>query len=259
MTFGEHLEELRQRLIRSLLAVLGALLVTLFYMDTLVKVVVDGPHARAQELVAREHEGPPGTSATRFELISGTYQAPFLAYIKLCFIVSLFLASPFIGYQMWKFIGAGLYDHERRAVLVFAPVSILLFLIGCAFGYFILIPYALYFFVKVSDPGTVRPVFTISEYLDLVILLTLLLGAVFQLPLVMLFFAKVGLASHRSYLKAWRAATVGIFVFAALATPPDPISQLMMAGPLMALYFLGILLSRLALARGKAAPGRSRT
>lgn len=239
MTFAEHLEELRSRLIKSMLAVGIAVLFCVVFMQQIGQFVIEGPHQRALDHLRTAYPG------IEFKLIAESYQAPLIAYVKLALLVALFLASPVIAYQMWRFIGAGLYHHERRWVLYFAPISLALFAGGCLFGYLVMIPIALIFLAQVSNPGTVAPLFSVSEYLNLVILLTLVMGAVFQLPLLMVFFAKIGLASARGYLRYWKFAVVAIFIAAAVLTPPDPLSQLLMAGPMLILYFGGIGLSAL--------------
>lgn len=248
MTFSEHLEELRSRLIKSLLAVGGAVVVCVLFMQEIGQFVIEGPHRRALDRLRTTYPG------IEFKLIAESYQAPFVAYCKLALLVALFIASPVIAYQMWRFIGAGLYLHERRWVLYFAPISLVLFVGGCLFGYLVMIPIALVFLAQISNPGSVAPLFSVSEYLSLVILLTLVMGAVFQLPLLMVFFAKIGLASARGYLRYWKAAVVAIFVAAAVLTPPDPLSQLLMAAPMLILYFGGIGISALV-AKKPGGPG----
>jgi sec-independent protein translocase protein TatC len=255
MTIREHLEELRGRLLKSVVFVGLMLILCIVFMQELAGIVIDGPYKSAREMLVEDQALDPEKVDTL--LMAGTFQAPFIAYFKLCFIVALFFASPFVGYQLWKFIGAGLYKHERKWVLIFAPFSFMLFVGGCLFGFFILIPLALLFLVKIADPNLVRPMFTVSEYLSLVTLLTIVLGAVFQLPLIMVFFAKIGLASWRGYLRYWKFAIVGVVIVGALLTPPDPVSQLLMAGPMLTLYFVGILLAALVRPKNREAPQTS--
>lgn len=239
MTFGEHLNELRRRLIKALLAVAASVIVCMIFMQEISTFVIQGPHEQALGYLKEDYPD------LKFTLIAESYQAPFMAYFKLSLIVAFFLASPVIGWQGWRFIGAGLYSNERRWILFFAPFSLGLFVGGCVFGFTVMIPIALAFLAQISNPAAVAPLFSVSEYLSLVIMLTLVMGGVFQLPLLMVFFAKIGLASARGYLRYWRFAIVGIFIVAAVLTPPDPMSQILMAVPMLFLYFLGVAVSAL--------------
>lgn len=243
MTFAEHLIELRSRLIKSLLALGACFVVALVFRAELLH-VVQRPHELAIRWLRAEYPNQTG------DLISFSYARPFFAYMKLAFLVGAFFASPVIGYQAWRFIGAGLYPHERKWVLLFAPASFVLFTGGCLFGYFVMIPYGLYYLALLSDPATVKLQFAVSEYIDFVMLLTIILGAIFQLPLVMVFFAKVGLVTAGQYLRFWRYAVLIVVIASAVLTPgTDPVSQLLMAGPMLVLYFLGVGLSALVGAR----------
>lgn len=244
MTFGEHLEELRRRLIRSVLALLLSFTACMFYYEPLVRVMTR-PHFQAMKMSGVPQEGQ--------KLLAGTYPGPFFVMLKLAFIVGCFLASPIVAYQLWAFVAAGLYPRERRTVLAFAIPSFALFVGGCAFGYFVLLPYGLYGMASMSLLDIVSPTYTFSDYLNLVMLLTLILGAVFELPLVMVFFSRVGLVDPSVYSKWRKFAIVAIFIVAAVLTPPDVFSQLLMAGPLLVLYEIGVIFSRI-LARPRMSP-----
>ncbi len=136
MTFGEHLEELRSRLFKSILVLMGAVVLAMVFYERLVAFITQ-PHVRAMKLL--------GTEA---QLMPGSYGGPIMAVMKLAFIISLFVSSPVIGYQLWAFVSAGLYKKERKYVVIFAPVSFVLFCLGCVFGYLVLVPYALYGLAK---------------------------------------------------------------------------------------------------------------
>jgi Tat protein translocase TatC len=235
MTFAEHLEELRVRLFRSIVAFGAALLVAMAYYRELVDVVTL-PHFRAMAMLPR----PP----SHLEFIAGGYGAPIVAMMKLAMIVGVFLASPVIGHQLWGFVRAGLLAHERRAAAAFAPASFLLFVLGCAFGYFVLIPCALYGMASMLPLEQVRPVFAFAEYLELVTTMTLVLGALFQLPLVMVLLSRLGLVHPETYGRWRRNAVVANLVLAGVLSPPDLISMLAFAIPLLALYEVGALAAR---------------
>jgi Tat protein translocase TatC len=234
MTFGEHIEELRRRLLKSIVFLCLALLVCVFFYEELVAFITE-PHFRAMKLL--------GKSVEESKFLSSTYTGPVVAMMKLAFIVALFVSSPWIGYQIWAFVSAGLYRHERRYVLTFAPISFALFCVGCVFGYTVLIPYSLYGLAKVLNLNIVSPTYSFSEYLDLVMKLTILLGGIFQLPLVMVFLSKVGLVPPSAYNKWRRAAIIANVVFAAIITPADVLTMILVAAPLLLLYEIGVVTS----------------
>jgi sec-independent protein translocase protein TatC len=173
--------------------------------------------------------------------------------MKLAFIVALFVSSPWIGYQLWAFVSAGLYKNERKYVVIFAPISFALFCIGCIFGFTILTPLSLYGLANMLDLSIVSPTYSFSEYLSLVMKLTIMLGAIFQLPLLMVFFAKIGLVEPKTYNEWRRAAIIGNVVFAALITPADVLTMLLVMVPLLLLYEIGVIFSFL-LARKRPTP-----
>jgi Tat protein translocase TatC len=182
---------------------------------------------------------------TRLKILK--YQESFMNYLKVCIIAAVIIASPFILYQVWRFISTGLYMKEKKAVLRYIPFSYLLFAAGVTFGYFFLVPIAMYYLAGYGSPEIIEVNITLEYYLSFFLMFTLALGAVFQTPLVMLFLAKVGIFSAKDYAKVRRYVIVGAFIVAAAATPgPDPLSQVLLALPLLGLYELGVLLSRIS-------------
>jgi sec-independent protein translocase protein TatC len=247
MSFGEHIEELRGRLIKSIAVLLVAIVVSMVYYGKLVEFILR-PHFWAMGRLF------PLADPMTFRPMSGSYGSPIIAVMKLSFIVSLFVASPVIGYQLWAFVGAGLYKNEKKWVVRFAPISFLLFLTGCAFGYFVLVPYALYGLANAMDSTLLDPTkINFSDYLSLVMTLTIILGGVFQVPLLMVFFAKMGLVHPSSYNKWRRHAIVVNLVFAAIVTPADIFTMIIVAIPMLILYEIGVLVSYLV-ARPKKNP-----
>lgn len=227
MTFVQHLDELRTRLLRSLVALLAAVVVAMFFYKGLIDLATM-PHFRAMQWVGAE---------PRIIMLGVTSVG---AVMKLSAIVGLFFVSPYIAREMWGFVAAGLYAKERRYVTAFAPVSFLLFVLGCVFGYFLLIPFALYAMVTMMPLDKIEPVLGLSEYLGFFMTLTIILGLVFQLPLVMVFLAKVGVVNPDQY-RAWRKhAILGNVVLAALLSPPDLLSMAVFALPLLLLYEIGL-------------------
>jgi sec-independent protein translocase protein TatC len=245
MTFGEHLEELRSRILKSLLVLMGALFACMAYYQELVWFITR-PHVEAMTQLGVKN----------YELMPGSYGGPIMAIMKLAFIISLFVSSPFIGYQVWAFVSAGLYRNERKYVLGFAPASFALFTLGCVFGYVKLIPLALWGLAKATsfDVQIVSNQYLFQDYLSLVMTLTIVLGAVFQLPLVMVFLTMVGIVEPKFWNRWRRAAMVVNVVFAAIVTPADIFTMIMVAVPMLGLYELGVLFSYLLGRRSPAPP-----
>jgi sec-independent protein translocase protein TatC len=168
----------------------------------------------------------------------------FMFWVKASFIAGLIIASPWVFFQIWKFIGAGLYPHERKYVYIYLPFSLLLFLAGAALTFFMVFEPVLKFLLKYNDWLGIEPSPRISDWMSFVLWMPLGFGASFQLPLVMLFATKIGAVDHTFFLKQWRFAVLIIFIVSAVLTPsPDPYSMMLMALPLVGLYFGGWLLS----------------
>ncbi|MFQ5503515.1 MAG: twin-arginine translocase subunit TatC [Planctomycetota bacterium] len=287
MTFSEHLEELRRRIIISILATAVTTLAFLFAKNWLMNIVIE-PYKdmwvlRALEwkedvydridresletqgqkddydLIARNWERIVGfeelphinldslLERSNFKLkrglISITPLQDFLTFMMAALIAGIVVASPIVLVQMWRFIGAGLYKAERRTVMRYVPASCLLFLAGALFGYVIMVPYALLFLTGMGSP-LVDFTLTVRDYFKFLFLLTVALGFVFQLPVVMLVLTKVGICTPAVYIKYWRHAILTMFVLGAVFTPPDPFTQVLMAGPMILLYGLGLVLSQ---------------
>lgn len=239
MTFGEHLEELRIRVIRSLLALGLTFAACLIFQDDLFR-IVSAPHTWAVDALKAE-----GRFSGSEQLVQFSYPDTFFTYMKLVIICALFFASPIVIWQMWGFIAAGLYPNEKRHIGVIGPMSFLLFVGGCLFGYFVVIPSGLYYLAGYSADVTLM--ISISDYLSLVMMLTIIMGSVFEMPLLMFFFSKIGLVHPSSYGKWRKFAIVAIFIVAAIITPTgDPVTQCLVAGPMIVLYEVGILLARVS-------------
>ncbi|TVS20622.1 MAG: twin-arginine translocase subunit TatC [Planctomycetaceae bacterium] len=167
-------------------------------------------------------------------------QEAFMIWLKAAFVSGLVIASPYIFYQLWLFVAAGLYPHEKQYVYLYLPISILLFLAGAGLAFFVVFEYVLAFLFGFNKMMNIDPDPRISEWLGFVLFLPLGFGIAFQLPLVMLFLHRIGMFTIEAYLEKWRLAVLVIFAIAMLLTPADPVSMLLMAMPLTALYFLGI-------------------
>jgi sec-independent protein translocase protein TatC len=182
----------------------------------------------------------------------GAYE-PFSIYLKASFLVGAIVASPWIFWQIWSFVAAGLYKHERHYVRVYLPFSLALFFAGVALAFFFVFEPVLNFLLSFNTTMGIEPDLRISEWLSFVLFLPLGFGISFQLPLVMLFLERIGIFSVQSYLSKWKIAVLVIAVLAAVLTPsPDPWSMLLMGVPLVMLYFGGILLCKYMPARPPA-------
>jgi len=228
MPFGEHLEELRRRLLWCLVVAGGAFLAAWLARGQIMAVLVR-PHALA-------------TAAFELDprLKFRTYLEPVTAQLKACMVAALVLTAPFTLYQMWAFVAPGLYRRERRLMLRLMLVSLGCFAAGVCFGYFVFIPLALRFLLALSGPLT-EPALMIGSYLSLLLLMTLALGVAFQTPLVMYHLVRWQVVSAESLQRHRKVAVLSAFVLGAFFTPPDPFTQLMMAVPLIMLYDLGVL------------------
>lgn len=180
----------------------------------------------------------------------------FMSYMKVCFFAGLLLASPWVFYQLWLFIAAGLYPHERKYVHVYLPMSIGLFLIGALAGYYYAFPLMLDFLIGFNDWLGIGFTPRLSEYISMAMLMPLMFGVSFQLPMVMVFLERIGVCSVDTYKKNWRIAVLVISIASMVLTAsPDPWSMMLMMVPLLLLYVLGIFLCRFRIG-GPASPIR---
>ena len=169
---------------------------------------------------------------------------PFMIFVKGGLLVGVLLSSPWIFWQIWTFVAAGLYKNEKRYVHLFMPISFLLFAGGASLAFFFVFGPVLKFLFTFNEWLNIDPDVRISEWTGFVMMLPLGFGIAFQLPLVMLFMERIGIFSVKAYLSKWRIAILVIFVIAMFLTPADPTSMLLMAVPLTVLYFFGILLCK---------------
>jgi sec-independent protein translocase protein TatC len=234
MTFLEHLEELRKRIIHSLIAVAVAFGVCWAFADQLYA-IVSRPIQRAVQTL----------SASDFSLVFTKPTEPFNLELKLALLASIFLAAPFILGQVWLFIAPGLYKHERRYAMPFILSSSILFILGGIFGYFVAFPFALQFLISwgVKNMG-LKAMISASDYFDLFIMIELGLGVVFEIPALIFVLARIGLVSGPFLLRNTRYAVLIAFVVAAVITPTTDIANMMvMAVPMVALYLLGVIVA----------------
>jgi sec-independent protein translocase protein TatC len=174
-------------------------------------------------------------------------QEGFVVFFKVCIVAGIVLASPWIFYQLWSFVAAGLYPHEKRLVNVYLPISVLLFLAGVAMCELVVLPLAVSYLLSFNEWLGLEPELRLTEWLSFAIMMPLIFGVAFQMPLVMLFLNRLGIMTVEQYLKRWRISIfVLIIVAAILSASPDPLSFLSLAGPMCLLYWLGIFMCWMA-------------
>ena len=289
MSFGDHLEELRWRLVKALLAIVLVVGAVIPFKDAVQEIIIDPYRVQwrigfrehiekleSKEAAAKAANVPLDEFTTRFLagcrkdrdiILAGEHPYPgiiandtgfhvpyslyamdgladVMSWMWASLVFALVLASPIVVWQLWAFIGAGLYPHERAVFYRYFPFMLLLIGAGVAFGYFAVLPYSLGFLIRMMNPDQVNAMFGIGQFLTLEFALTGAMGLVFQLPLVMLALQRIGLTPHEWYIKNWRMTILIIFIVAAVVTPPEPVSMLLMAGPMVLLFGLGLLLTR---------------
>ncbi len=182
----------------------------------------------------------PMSKDQRLRLKSFGTQESFMIYIKAALVLGAVLGSPWIFYQLWLFVGSGLYPHEKRYVHWYGTMSLFLFLFGACFAFFAVFQPVLYFLLTYNRDMGIDPDPRITEWLNFVVVLPLAFGVSFQLPIVMLFLERIGIFTLQQYLAKWRIAVLVIFIISAVLTPADPYTIFFMAVPLTVLYFLAI-------------------
>ncbi len=226
MSLFGHLQDLRKRLTRCAIAVLVGFLACYAFAQKLLTILMQ----------------PMLDAIKQSHFIYTLPTEAFFTEMKIAFVAGIFACSPYIFYQIWQFVAPGLYSHERKWIIPIAFFSALCFTCGALFGYFVVFPFGFEFFASYSNEMLV---FTpkLDEYLDFVLKLLFAFGIVFELPLFLFFLAKLGIVTHEGLRAKRKYAILGSFVIAAALTPPDAISQTMMAVPLCILYEVGVWLA----------------
>jgi sec-independent protein translocase protein TatC len=233
-TLISHLLELRTRLMRAFAAVLVVLIPCAIYANNLFEYLERPLQAQL----------PKGSSLIATSITS-TFTTPF----KLAFIVALIIAMPYVLYEIWAFVAPGLYKKEKRFALPLLVSSIVLFYCGVAFAYFVVFPVMFQFFISTTPKGVLMMT-DISQYMDFVLVMALSFGAAFEVPVAVVLLITTGIVSIEKITAARGYVLIGIFVVAAILTPPDAVSQTIMAVPMYLLYEGGIIFARI-LRRGQ--------
>jgi sec-independent protein translocase protein TatC len=240
MSFMEHLEELRSRIIKALIGLVVAFVACIAFADKLWTIISDP----AVDALKRLGVNPP-------ELVQITAQEGFMViWFELPLLCAVFLASPWVVYQVWAFISPGLYKRERRWAMPFILCTAGLFIGGGLFAYFLAFRYGLTFLLGIGMMNHVRPMVSITEYFDLFVNVTLGVGLVFEMPVVIFLLTLLRLASPRFLLRHSRYAILAIVIIAAIVTPtPDAFNMMLVAVPMCLLYFVGVFLGFLVVMR----------
>ena len=231
--FVSHLAELRKRLIHSFIFLFIFFIGCYFFSEYLYGFLVE-PYAKAVK-----------DSGTQRRLIFTALQETFLTYLKVSFFTAFFVTCPYILMQIWKFIAPGLYKHEKIAILPYLILTPILFFLGGVLVYYLIMPLAIKFFISFESSGSLTglPIqleAKVNEYLSLVMKLIFAFGISFQLPVFLSLLARVGIIDAKFLRDRRKYVVVIIFAAAALLTPPDPITQIGLAIPLLILYELSI-------------------
>ncbi len=231
--FVSHLTELRKRLINSFIFLFVFFIICYFFSDYIYGFLVD-PYAQAVQ-----------DDGTQRRLIFTALQETFLTYLKVSFFAAFFITSPFILIQVWKFIAPGLYKHEKLAIMPYLVATPILFFLGGILVYYLIMPLAIKFFLSFESTGitTNLPIqleAKVNEYLSLVMKLIFAFGLSFQLPVVLSLLARIGVVDSKFLRERRKYVVIIIFAAAAILTPPDPVTQIGLAIPLLILYELSI-------------------
>ena len=228
-----HLVELRSRLIKTMIMITLLFIIFYFFADNIYNFLVQ-PYANAVE----------GEEGRR--LIFTALHETFFTYIKVALFAALFISLPFLLIQLWIFVAPGLYKNEKNVVVPYLLATPILFILGSALVYYLIMPLAIKFFLSFESIGgngalPIQLEAKVNEYLSLIMRLILAFGLCFQLPVALTLMARVGLVSSEGLKKNRKYVIVGIFAIAAILTPPDPISQIGLGIPILLLYELSII------------------
>jgi sec-independent protein translocase protein TatC len=239
MSFMEHLDELRTRILRSLAGVVAAFFASFYFAHELWR-IVSAPAVDALKQIGARPELVGITPMEMFNVI----------YIKLPLLVSVFVGSPWIFYQVWSFISPGLYKREKRWAVPFILATAGLFIAGGLFAYFVAFRYGLVFLLGIGRDINVSPMVSVNEYFDLFVNVTLGVGLVFEMPVIIFFLTLLRMASPRFLFRHSRYAILAITIIAAIVTPtPDAFNMTLFTVPMVALYFVGVFASYLLVLR----------
>jgi sec-independent protein translocase protein TatC len=261
MSFLDHLEELRRRIIVSLIAVVIGVLISLWFQDPVVEILKRPADTPLSAQLANWIDWGVSSDSSFMSFLSIALRAKassavqlnkigpseaIMAFIKIAFTFGVLLASPIVLYQVWAFVFPALTQQERKFALPLFLTMLFFFLVGIVFAYFIVLPVIIQFAAGLFSRSGVGNLWSIDKYVGFATSMMLAFGVAFELPIVMAFLSRIGVINAQGFRERQRYAVMFIFVAAALLTPTDPWSMLLMAIPLILLYQLGIFLAFLA-------------
>ncbi|AOW08101.1 twin-arginine translocase subunit TatC [Flavobacterium gilvum] len=253
MSFLDHLEELRWLLVRSTTAVIIMAFVTYFVSDYLFDTIIFGP-TRPTFFTYRyfcelSHQlgFAEGLCITEMPFIiqNTEMEGQVNIFVWMCILAGFILSFPYILWEVWKFISPALYDNEKKNARVFIFTSSMLFFLGVIFGYYVVIPMSVNFVATFTISDVVKNQFTLDSYIGMVKTSILASGLFFELPIIIYFLTKLGLVTPEFLRKYWKYAVVIILIVAAIVTPPDVVSQTIVAIPMLLIYEVSILISKI--------------
>ncbi|RMF08627.1 MAG: twin-arginine translocase subunit TatC [Candidatus Neomarinimicrobiota bacterium] len=223
MSFLDHLEELRWRIIKSLIAIVVGAIVTILFVDPIIDILIQPTREVSREMILQVL----------------TVQGMFMLKWGIAFAGGLVFAIPVLTYQIWKFVSPGLYQDEQRFALPLIVLTFVCFLLGIVFAYEVIIPFSLNFFTSMGY-GDIQTNVSINYYFSFIIWLMIGTGFIFEFPIVSFILARIGLLTPKGMRKYRRHAIVFIMILSAIITPPDPVSMVIMTIPLVLLYEFSI-------------------
>jgi len=263
MSFLDHLEELRWLLVRSTIAILILATVTFFISDYIFDVIIFGP-TRADFVTYRffcdlSHSLGFADSICvtdmPFIIQNTDMEGQVNILVWTCILAGFILGFPYILWELWKFISPALYEKERKHAKLFIFVSSLLFFLGVLFGYFVVVPMSVNFFATFKVSDVVKNQFSIDSYIGMVKTSVVASGLFFELPIIIYFLTKLGLVTPVFLRKYWKYAVIIILIVAAIVTPPDVVSQTIVAIPMLVIYEVSILISKIVVRNQKKENG----
>ncbi|TFH00659.1 MAG: twin-arginine translocase subunit TatC [Calditrichales bacterium] len=226
MPFLDHLEELRWRLLKSIISVFIMMVICFYFSDYILDML----------LYPGKHIDPP----VPLQVLK--VQTVFIIKLEIALFAGIVLSLPVIFYQLWQFLAPGLLKKERKLIPVMVFASVLCFLVGAAFAYLIIIPYALQFFLNLAPPNIQNNI-ALDFYIGFLLRLIIVFGIVFEMPMLSFLLTKFGLLTPQFMRQYRKYAIVGAFIVGAILTPPDPTSQVLLAIPMIILYEISIFIS----------------
>lgn len=238
MTIFEHISELRKRLFVIVVFFIFAVIISMFISTPIIRFLQNSDVAKDLTMNA-------------FRLTD-----PFKVYMEMTLYLALVMILPIILYQIWAFISPGLFEKERKITLSYIPITLILFIGGLAFSYFVLFPLVIRFMMKLSEQMDIHAVIGINEYFQFLFQITMPFGCLFELPIIVLFLTRLGVITPMFLIKIRKYAYFVLVIVSAFITPPDVMSQIIVGIPLLILYEISIWISKMGYRKLKAAEAK---